>query len=82
MNFNNFSGIGKILIFAGIGIAVIGLIIFLGAKIPFFGRLPGDINIRRENFSFHFPISTSILVSIVLTSILNIVLFLVFKFRK
>jgi len=82
MSFNNFSGIGKILIFAGIGIAVIGLIIFLGSKIPFFGRLPGDINIRRENFSFYFPISTSILVSIILTIIINIVLFLIFKFRK
>jgi hypothetical protein len=82
MSFNNFSGIGKILIFTGIGIAVVGLIFFLGAKMPFFGRLPGDINIRRENFSFHFPISTSILVSIILTVIINIVLFLFFKFRK
>jgi len=82
MNFNNFSVFGKILIFAGIGIFVIGLIIFLGAKIPFFGKLPGDINIHRENFSFHFPISTSILVSIILTVVLNIVMFLIFKFRK
>ena len=82
MNFNNFSGMGKILIFVGIGIAFLGLLIFLFAKIPFFGNLPGDINIRKENFSFSFPVATSILISIILTVILNVVLFLVFKFRK
>lgn len=78
----NFSNIGKILIFAGLGIAVLGLLIFLSAKIPFFGKLPGDISIRKENFSFYFPISTSIIVSIALTVLINVILFLVFRFRK
>jgi heme/copper-type cytochrome/quinol oxidase subunit 2 len=78
----NFSNIGKILIFAGLGIAFLGLVIFLFAKIPFFGKLPGDISIRKDNFSFYFPVSTSIIVSIILTVLINVVLFLVFKFRK
>ncbi|MBN1298479.1 MAG: DUF2905 domain-containing protein [Actinobacteria bacterium] len=82
MSFNNFSTIGKILIFIGAGIAVLGLILFLGSKIPFFGRLPGDISIRRENFSLYFPVSTSIIISIVLTVIINVIIFLIFKFRK
>jgi heme/copper-type cytochrome/quinol oxidase subunit 2 len=78
----NFSNIGKILIFTGLGIAFLGLVIFLFAKIPFFGKLPGDISIRKENFSFYFPVSTSIIVSIILTVLINVVLFLVFRFRK
>ncbi len=78
----NFSNIGKLLILAGIGIARLGLIIFLFAKIPFFGKLPGDINIRRENFGFSFPVSTSIIISIILTVIINVILFLIFRFRK
>jgi len=82
MNFDNFPSIGKILIFIGIGIVILGLFIFLFAKIPFFGKLPGDINIKRERFIFYFPVSTSILISIILTIILNIVLFLIFRIRK
>ena len=78
----NFSNIGKIIIFAGLGIAFLGLIIFLFAKIPFFGKLPGDISINKENFNFYFPVSTSIIVIIVLTVLINVVLFFVFRFRK
>ena len=79
---SNFSNLGKIILFIGIGIAVLGGIIFLFSKIPFAGKLPGDISIKKENFSFYFPISTSIIVSIILTIIINVALFIIFKIRK
>ena len=55
---------GKTLIIVGLLIAAVGMLITLGVP---FGRLPGDISYRRGNFSFHFPIVTSIVLSIVLT---------------
>ena len=65
-------GIGKTLLFVGIAIALLGLILTLGPKIPFIGRLPGDIVFRRGDSAFYFPLATSILISIVLTVLLNI----------
>lgn len=65
---------GKILVFIGILIVVAGLIIWLlGDKLRFLGRLPGDIRIERENYSIYIPVTTMILVSVVLTLILWIV---------
>lgn len=58
---------GRILILIGILIAGIGLLIVLGVPI---GRLPGDFRIQRGNFSFYFPLTTSILVSVVLTLVM------------
>ena len=59
----------------GIILFVVGGLIFLAAKFGFpFGRLPGDIRIERDGFSFYFPLASSILISIVLTIILNVVL--------
>ena len=55
---------GKTLVLVGLGIAALGLVMMLG--VPLF-RLPGDIAIRRGNFSFYFPLATSILLSILLT---------------
>jgi hypothetical protein len=55
---------GKLLVIAGLVIAGIGLLIMTG--IPF-GRLPGDISVRRGNFTFYFPLATSILLSLILT---------------
>ena len=60
------SFVGKVLVLIGLGIAAIGLLVMLG--IPF-GRLPGDIVVRRGNFSFYFPLATSIVLSILLTLI-------------
>ena len=54
---------------AGIIIAVVGLIIMFFNKIPFIGKMPGDIIIKKENFTFYFPIVTSILLSIILSLI-------------
>jgi len=62
-----FGALGKMLIFVGIVIIVIGLLLLIGEKIPWVGRLPGDIIIRKKNFTFYFPIATSILISIILT---------------
>jgi len=58
---------GKILIFLGLGIAALGLAVMLGVPI---GRLPGDIYVKRDGFSFYFPLTTSIILSIVLTLVL------------
>jgi hypothetical protein len=59
---------GKLLVLIGLGIAALGLLVMVG--IPF-GRLPGDIVVRRGNFSFYFPLATSIILSILLTLILT-----------
>jgi uncharacterized membrane protein YidH (DUF202 family) len=65
--------LGRALIVIGGIIVVVGVIILVAGKIPFLGRLPGDINIRGKNWSFHFPLVTSIILSIVLTVILNMI---------
>jgi hypothetical protein len=62
-----FGSIGKILIFCGVVLVVFGLILVLGDKIPWVGRLPGDIYIKRDKFTFYFPLMTSIIISIILT---------------
>ncbi|MEW6600269.1 MAG: DUF2905 domain-containing protein [Nitrospirota bacterium] len=63
--------IAKLLIVFGIIIAVLGvlLLLFRNSSIPFLGKLPGDIFIHRKNFTFYFPVATSILLSIILTLI-------------
>ena len=74
------SWMGKSLIIIGVIILCIGLVVMFRDSVPFpkyFGRLPGDINIERKNFSFHFPIITSIIISI----ILSLVLYIINKFR-
>ena len=58
---------GRILVFVGLAIAGLGVAILLG--VPLF-RLPGDLYVKRGNFSFYFPIATSILLSIILTLLL------------
>ena len=65
--------IGRFLMLAGIILFLAGGLVFLAAKfgIPF-GRLPGDIHIEREGFSFHFPLASSIVLSVLLTIILNV----------
>ncbi|MDZ4712469.1 MAG: DUF2905 domain-containing protein [bacterium] len=58
---------GKIIMIFGIVIFLAGLIISFFDKIPFLGKLPGDITIRRENFTIYFPVVTSIIISILLS---------------
>lgn len=60
--------IGKSIIFIGIVIITIGVILLFSDRLPFnLGKLPGDISYKKENFSFYFPITTSILISIVVS---------------
>jgi len=59
--------LGKLFLIVGLLFLLVGGAILLAAKIPFLGRLPGDIVIQRRNFTFYFPLTTSILLSILLT---------------
>lgn len=60
---------GLYLIIAGIALLVIGLIVYFFDQIPFLGKLPGDFVIKKENFTFYFPLASSILLSIILSII-------------
>jgi uncharacterized membrane protein YkgB len=62
-----FGALGKMLILLGVFIILIGLLLLIGEKIPWVGRLPGDVIIRKKNFTFYFPVVTSIIISIILT---------------
>jgi len=62
-----FGPLGKMLILLGIFIILIGVFLLIGDRIPWLGRLPGDIIIKRKNFTLYFPLVTSILISIILT---------------
>lgn len=70
--------IGKLLVIIGFLTIVIGAVFMLAGRVPWLGRLPGDILIKRDNFVFYFPIVTSIIVSIVLSVLLTL-LFLIFS---
>ncbi len=73
--FNNFhTSPGKILIIFGIIFIVIGCILLLASRFKLFGNLPGDIKIKKDNFTLYFPLATCILLSIILTIILNVML--------
>ena len=61
------SEIGKLLIVFGVLIAVVGVVIVVAGRLPWIGRLPGDVYVQRGHFTFYFPLATSILVSLVLT---------------
>ncbi|MGQ9509226.1 MAG: DUF2905 domain-containing protein [Thermodesulfobacteriota bacterium] len=61
--------LGKIFILFGIFIILIGFLLLLSDKLPWMGRLPGDIIIKRERFTFYFPLATCILLSLLLTFI-------------
>jgi hypothetical protein len=59
--------LGKMLILLGVLIMAIGFLLLIGDKIPWVGKLPGDIIVKKEKFTFTFPLTTSILISIILT---------------
>ena len=65
------SDLGRTLIILGGVIALLGVAVILFPRLPeWFGRLPGDISIRRENFSFHFPLATCLLISAIISLIM------------
>jgi len=61
---------GKTLILFGVLLVALGLLFSLGSKVPWLGRLPGDIYIHRGNFTFYFPLTTCILLSLLITLVL------------
>ena len=63
---------GLVLVAVGLGIVLIGLLVWSGA-LSWFGRLPGDMRIERDNLRVYFPITSMILVSVVLTLLVNLV---------
>ena len=67
----------KAIILIGAVLVAIGLVMLLFQKTPFLGKLPGDIQIKKENFTFYFPLATSIIISI----IISLILYLIGKFR-
>ena len=65
--------LGRLLILTGLFLVVLGVLITISPKIHFpLGRLPGDIFIRKENFTFSFPIVTCLILSLLLTLLLNL----------
>ena len=62
--------LGKALIYIGILLLVIGVIFTFAGKLPWLGRLPGDVVIERDGFSFYFPIVTCILISVIISLVL------------
>lgn len=68
-----FEGFGRLLILVGLLIVFLGLLLLLFGRVPFLGRLPGDIMFQRDNVSCFFPIVTMIILSIVLSIILSLI---------
>ena len=75
----SFGELGKWLVIAGLGLALLGSVMWLLGRIPFFGNLPGDIRIQTQNFSCFIPIASLIVVSILATIVLNIIIRIVNK---
>jgi uncharacterized protein HemY len=73
MEFEMNASFGWILVVLGLVIAGIGLICVFAPSIPWLGHLPGDIHIERENFRFYFPLTTCLLISVVLTLVIWLV---------
>ena len=64
------TGLGRTLMLLGGILLVVGLLMSLGGRIPWLGRLPGDIVVERKNFSFYFPLMTSIVISVIVSILL------------
>lgn len=67
------SDLGRLLMMLGGGIFVLGLFLSVAGRIPMLGRLPGDILIQRENFTFYMPLGTMLLISLVITVLVNVI---------
>ncbi|MFL5715236.1 MAG: DUF2905 domain-containing protein [Chloroflexota bacterium] len=66
-------GFGRLLIVGGVVIALVGVVLVLAPNIPFLGRLPGDIRIENGNTTIFIPLRTMLVVSVVLTQVLNLI---------
>ena len=74
-----FQDIGKFLILAGIFLILFGALFVFWQRIPFLGKLPGDIVIQKKGFGFFFPLATCIIISVVLTLLINFILWILRK---
>lgn len=63
------ASVGKTLVLAGLALCGLGLLLLLAARLPWLGRLPGDISVRRPGFSFYAPLATCLLLSALLSLI-------------
>lgn len=67
-------GLGKILILFGIIIVVVGLVlVYAGNSLSWFGQLPGDIRVKRENFSLYFPLTSMLILSLIISAVIWLV---------
>lgn len=64
--------LGKLLVALGLGLAALGVVLWLGSRLAGLGRLPGDFTLRRDGLTVYLPIGTSILLSLALTFLLNV----------
>lgn len=64
------AGLGKALIAMGLLVVLVGVVLVLAGRLPWLGNLPGDISIQRERYSFYFPITTSVIISIIISLVL------------
>jgi Na+-driven multidrug efflux pump len=72
--------LGKWLVILGIGLTIVGLLIWLGSRMGLpFGKLPGDLHLKKDHFSLRFPLVSSLIISLILTLILNLIIWF---FRK
>lgn len=63
------ASVGKLLVIFGVILIALGVLLQFANRIPWFGRLPGDILVEKKNFTFYFPVTTSIIVSVILSLI-------------
>ncbi len=71
MAFEPLRELGKLLLILGVALAAVGAFLMLGSRLPWrLGRLPGDIIVKRENFTFYFPLVTSLLLSVIFSMLL------------
>ena len=66
------SSMGRMVLILGLVIVAVGALMVFAGRVPFLGRLPGDIAVQRGSWSFYFPLATSIVLSLVLTVVLNL----------
>jgi hypothetical protein len=59
--------VGRALVVMGLVVALVGVVLLVAGRVPWLGRLPGDLYIQRGNWSFYFPLATSIVLSVLLT---------------
>ena len=65
-------GVARLLIFTGLVLVAVGVLLYASGRFTWLGHLPGDITIRRDGFTFYFPLATSILISVVISLLLHL----------